>query len=216
MRFAFILIAVLFTQSCLVPERLEPTGEIDEGPTQNIVELAIATPSLSTLVTVLQYIDSNGSQTNAADLTVLLSSNTDQYTVFAPTNTAFNGLDQNSDGVFDLTDVGLLEVALGSATALADALYLVVANHAVSSTVLSSSLFNGLNVITVAENATSNSTNFGLTVFITSGVDVLPSYTPTEASVTAADIRATNGVVHLIDTVLLDDATAAALGLAAD
>lgn len=205
----FLLLTLPLAVSCLEGS----SGSSDRG---NIVEVAQGTSDLSTLVTVLSYIDQNGSQNDADDLIPLLADETAELTVFAPSNSAFNKLDQDSDGVFGSSDITILEGALGGSTNLANALYLVVANHAVGAVARSTDLSDGQNITTVAETVTSNSSNFGLTTDLTSGVFIIPSYTPTEAEVTTADVNASNGVVHIIDTVLLDDATAAALGLSAD
>ncbi|MFP4376984.1 MAG: fasciclin domain-containing protein [Spirochaetales bacterium] len=174
----------------------------------NIVELVLTTPSLSSLETVITYIDTNGSQATSNDLTAILAG-TGPFTVFAPNNAAFDaalgGL-ATPTGTFDTADVAALEAALGGATATADALYLVVANHATNADeVLSNELSNGLSIDTLA----GSGPNYGLTIDLTSGVEVEAS--ATTANVVGADVQALNGVVHIIDNILLDTATAAAL-----
>jgi transforming growth factor-beta-induced protein len=212
---SLLLLLCLSTLTSCLPEPEVREANVTTTSSDNIVQLAVKTNDLSSLVAVIQYVDANGTQDDNSDLAVILSSN-NNYTVFAPTNAAFAKLDQNSDGVFNKSDLVILEGALGNSEAVANALYLVVANHALSGKVVSDDLTNNMNVITIAESVTRNSGNFGLTVFLSAGVDVVPSYTPTEADVITANIMASNGVVHLIDTVLLDDSTAAALGLASD
>ena len=185
----------------------------DDEVTQNLVEVVASTDSLSSLLTVIGYIDENGSQADSADLATLLAG-TGPFTVFAPNNDAFDAaLGSLADpATFGPEDVTALEGVLGSAAATADALYLVVANHAASGALASGGLTNEQSITTLAGSAP----NFGLTVDLTTGVQIVPSYTPSTASVVGADVPATNGVAHVIDAVLLDDTTASALGLPAD
>ncbi len=174
----------------------------------DIVELVLATPALSSLETVITYIDANGSQAASADLTAILSG-TGPFTVFAPNNAAFDaalGYLAAPTGSFDTADVAALEAALGGAQQAADALYLVVANHATNADeVLSNELTNGLSIVTLA----GSGPNYGLTIDLTSGVEVEAS--ATTANVVGADVQALNGVVHIIDNVLIDSTTASAL-----
>jgi len=132
---------------------------------QNIVELAQATPSLSTLVTALV----------AADLVDTLEGE-GPFTVFAPTNDAFNNLPaaalanllkpQNKEQLMDL-----------------------LTYHVVAGNVQAKDIVDGERLKTVEGGllmATVNSTG----VFIN------------DAQVTTADVEATNGVVHIINQVL--------------
>lgn len=136
-------------------------------PTQDIVALAQGNPELSTLVTAL---------TKYPDLVSTLSGN-GTFTVFAPTNTAFQGL-LTAIGQTDLNNIP--ESVLKS----------VLQYHVVSSaTVLSSQLSNG-DVTTVGGEK--------IGVNVTSGVKL-----NTTVNVVAADVKATNGVVHVIDAVLV-------------
>jgi len=190
----------------------------DDNGSENIMQVAQSAESLSTLLTVIEFIDANGSQENITDLSALLSTELGgtEFTVFAPSNEAFNDLDQNMDGTFDGDDVTALSAALGGAQNLADALYLVVSNHVLAGKVESSGLSDGLDIVTLAETTTENSANFGLTAAVGSNFVITPSYTPFAGTVLSVDNQASNGVVHIVNKVLLDDVTAAALGLAAD
>lgn len=137
------------------------------APTQDIVALAQGNPELSTLVTAL---------TKYPDLVSTLSGN-GTFTVFAPTNNAFQGL-LTAIGQTDLNNIP--ESVLKS----------VLQYHVVSSaTVLSSQLSNG-DVTTVGGEK--------ISVNVTSGVKL-----NTTVNVVAADVKATNGVVHVIDAVLV-------------
>ncbi len=98
------------------------------------------------------------------------------FTVFAPTNAAFETLFDEL-GVSGITDLS------------ADALLPILTYHVVSGNVLSTDLSSG-------EVGTLN-TNKKLMIDLSSGVMI------NESSVIAADIQGTNGVVHVINKVLI-------------
>ena len=135
---------------------------------QNIVELAQATDDLSTLVTAVQ----------TADLVNTLSDENANFTVFAPTNAAFDAL---PDGTLD----SLLDNP--------DELASILTYHVVDSEAFSTDLSDG-QVLTTVNGAT-------LTVSI-NGDEVRIN----DSLVTTADVDASNGVVHIIDAVLLPPA----------
>ncbi|SHG01902.1 Uncaracterized surface protein containing fasciclin (FAS1) repeats [Arenibacter palladensis] len=148
-------------------------------PTPNIVELAMDTEFLSLLVGALVQAD--------AGLVDLLQTE-GPFTVFAPTDTAFAALldalgdDYNSLADFDTPE----EKAL-----LAQILkYHVVAGAAAYSTDLSDGQ--------MIETAQGES----VTVSLTGGV-FIQDKTDVDAAVAPADIAASNGVVHVIDKVML-------------
>jgi uncharacterized surface protein with fasciclin (FAS1) repeats len=156
----------------------------------NIVDLAVATPDLSTLVTALK----------AADLVDTLSG-PGPFTVFAPTNAAFSKLPE-------ATLNSLLEPK--NKAALVDVLtYHVVAGRAIHA----ADFFAQQKVLTVDGKAVE-------VVKDKSGVHI------NNAAVTTADVGASNGVVHIIDAVLIPPGfvpptpttgcTGASTGLAAD
>lgn len=156
----FALMGIFILSGC---DKDDETAE----PTQNIVQLAQAQPSLSTLVTAL---------TKFPDLAATLSG-AGKYTVFAPTNDAFSALLEEI-GQTSLDDIP--EPVLKS----------ILQYHVITSgTVLSSQLTDG-NV------ATSNMENIAVT---TSGEVRLNG----SARVVTADVMSTNGVVHIIDQVLV-------------
>ena len=99
------------------------------------------------------------------------------FTVFAPSDNAFDGLDE-----------GTLAFILANADQLSD----VLLNHVHSGNVLSTDLENGMGVPTL------NNTELTVTI---DGMTVMIDL----ATVTQADLIATNGVVHVIDKVLLPD-----------
>ncbi len=180
----------------------------DDG---NLVDLVAQTTELSSMLTVITYIDANGSQADANDLATLLAG-VGPFTVFAPNNAALAAaLDRDDDGDFDADDVTALEATLGGATATSNALYLVVANHAVNGQRSSTALSNGQELDTLA--GTYDATGFGILVDTSSGVVVSGSFGATPATVVGPDIAASNGIAHIIDQVILDEATSSALGL---
>ncbi|HYX07592.1 MAG TPA: fasciclin domain-containing protein [Bacteroidales bacterium] len=134
--------------------------------TDNIVALAQGTSSLSTLVTAI----------TTADLANTLQG-TGPFTVFAPTNDAFNKLDD-----------GVLDILLNNPSLLADVLKYHVVSGKVMSTDLSTSQVQTLLT--------------GKSIDVTLGSSVVLNG---NASVVGADIEASNGVVHLIDEVLLPE-----------
>jgi uncharacterized surface protein with fasciclin (FAS1) repeats len=140
--------------------------------TQNIVQLAQGTDSLSTLVTAV----------TEANLVDTLSDADASFTVFAPTNEAFNAL-----------PAGTLDSLLAqeSKKDLTD----ILTYHVVDSKVLSSALTDGQKITTLNGQQLEVSID-GDTVSINN------------AKVVTADVEATNGVVHIIDSVLLPAADA--------
>jgi uncharacterized surface protein with fasciclin (FAS1) repeats len=98
------------------------------------------------------------------------------FTVFAPTNDAFAELD---DGV------------LADLLANPDELEKVVLYHVVAGVVMSSDLSNG--ELTTLNNGEK------VTVALSNGVMI------NDANVTGPDVEASNGVIHIIDEVLIPD-----------
>ncbi len=139
----------------------------DPQPTESIVEIAQASADLSSLVAAL---------TKFPDLVTTLSGEGD-YTVFAPTNSAFAAL---------LTAIGQTSINDVPEPVLKSLLqYHVVTSGAVLSTQL-----------TAGNVATANTENISVTT--SGGIKLNGS-----ASVLTADVKTTNGVVHIIDKVLV-------------
>ena len=159
---------------CVVSGRGLPKKECTQvcggpGPApggKTIVDLAVATPDLSTLVTALK----------AGGLVGTLSGQ-GPFTVFAPTNEAFTAL---PNGVL----ASLLKPE--HKKKLDD----VLTYHVVAGTVRAEDLKDGEKLKTLEGKE--------LTVRL-SGKDVLIN----SAKVTTADVNASNGVVHIIDEVLI-------------
>jgi uncharacterized surface protein with fasciclin (FAS1) repeats len=142
----------------------------------NIVEAAQATDSLSTLVTAV----------DAAGLVGTLSGD-GPFTVFAPTNEAFEALPA---GALD----NLLEDT--------DALTAVLTYHVVPGEVMSGAL---VELIQGHEGSAMVETVNGATIeaAIEGGNVILTDNQGNEATVVLADVDVSNGVVHVIDGVLL-------------
>lgn len=147
--------------------------EDDSTKPKTIVELAQNNANLSTLVAALQR----------ADLVTTLSG-TGPFTVFAPTNAAFSEL------LTALKFAKLEDVPV--ATLKSILLYHVVSGD-VRSTQLSTGYVNSLSPF-----ANSTTVNLSLYVEKTTGVKINKDVT-----VTTADVVASNGVVHIVDKVIV-------------
>ncbi|WP_242135499.1 fasciclin domain-containing protein [Aestuariivivens marinum] len=118
---------------------------------------------------------------NRADLVETLDGS-GQFTVFAPTNAAFASF-LAANGFASLEEVP------------ADALEQILLNHVISTELKSTDLSTGYEK-TLATEASSNA-NLSLYINTSSGVQLNGN-----ASVTNADIDATNGVIHIVDAVI--------------
>ena len=141
-------------------------GVNTQAQDKNIVELAVGNENLSTLVTAVK----------AAGLVETLSGE-GPFTVFAPTNDAFENLPD-----------GVLESLLKPENK--DQLVAVLTYHVVAANVMSGDLKDGMEAETVQGESATISLNYGK-----AKVD--------NANVVAADVKASNGVVHVIDAVIL-------------
>ena len=145
--------------------------------TTDIVDVAVASSSLSTLVAALQR----------ADLVGALQAD-GPYTVFAPTNDAFQALLDSNEAWSSLDDIPM------------ETLDAVLKYHVVSGVAAKSTDLTDGQVI-----ETLNGGN--ITIDLTNGVEII-TIAEQSVSVTAADIEASNGVIHIIDEVLLPIAPA--------
>ncbi len=164
----FSLVVVLFSMySC--------SNDDDNGPTTppdtTITAIAQASPDLSTLVAALQR----------ANLATTLSGN-GPFTVFAPTNAAFDAL---------LADLGATSLDDIPVQTLTD----ILLNHVVSGEVTSGQLSNGY--VSTLSTASSSGQNLSMYVNTNNGV-VLNGI----STVSEADIDASNGVIHKVNAVI--------------
>jgi len=146
---------------------LIPKSMSAPAPTSNIVQLAVATKDLSTLVTALK----------AGKLVGALSGK-GPFTVFAPTNEAFGKVPSSTlKMLLDPKNIHQLDQ--------------VLEYHVVSGNIHSNQLKSYQNVPTLE----------GQKLLIQKhSTGVVINH---QAKVTTADVAATNGVVHIIDTVLI-------------
>jgi uncharacterized surface protein with fasciclin (FAS1) repeats len=156
--------AMAATEAQMAPAAAEPAPAMPVAP-GTIVDVAVGTPELSTLVAAVQ----------AGDLAGTLSG-PGPFTVFAPVNAAFEALPD-----------GTVETLLQPANQ--DQLRSVLTYHVVPGRIMSSDLTDGAKVTTVEGTE--------LTISLDGGAKV------NDAQVVTADVEASNGVVHLIDGVLM-------------
>lgn len=168
----------------------EDTPMEEQNPLGTIVETAAASAELTSLVAVLTAAD----QAEGIDLIGTLSG-TGPFTVFAPTNAAFEDLLAQLDGYNSISDFDSPEDLALLASILT---YHVVLGNAV----FSKDLSNGQEITTVQGESLTISIQGGVTITDATGVP---------ANVTTADIANSNGVVHLIDKVLIPQAVLDAL-----
>ncbi|WP_116769860.1 fasciclin domain-containing protein [Maribacter litoralis] len=186
LNFLPILFIVLISLSCSDDD----DGDIIQSNDITIVETAQAEDALSSLVSALTTADNS----EGTDLIGTLSSD-GPFTVFAPTNDAFTSLLNQLDDFDSLSDFDTDEEREILTTILT---YHVVAGVAASST----DLTNGMMVTTVQGE--------DLTINIDGDV-YIDDATEIDAKVVIADVEASNGVVHVIDKVLLPQAIIDAL-----
>jgi transforming growth factor-beta-induced protein len=142
------------------------------SPTLNIVEVALADPdNFSTLVTAL----------TAADLVTTLSDETSTFTVFAPTNAAFEKIAPD---------------ALSALLADTDALTAVLLSHVVSDvslTSLDAYAANGKMLTTTSGNDVTVRIDAQTGMLVIGGSNVV-----------IKDVYTKNGIIHVIDTVIIE------------
>ena len=141
-------------------------------PSQNIVDVVLADPdNFSTLATAL----------TTAGLVATLADEAATFTVFAPTNAAF-----------DKVDADALAALLADNTALTN----VLLTHVVSGAEISSVDAYAANgqMVTTASGAMAD-----VAIDAETGMLVIAG-----SKVTITDIYTTNGIIHVIDTVILD------------
>ncbi|RIW18501.1 fasciclin domain-containing protein [Algoriphagus lacus] len=158
---SIVMLMTIFLASAFTPKSTN-VHEVEA----DIVDLAVSTEFLSTLVAAVK----------AGDLVGVLKSE-GPFTVFAPTNEAFAKL-----------PAGTVENLLKPENKAQ--LVAVLTYHVVPGKVMSKDLKNGQKAKTVQGSE--------VTVTLKDGKAMIDN-----ATVVTADIEATNGVVHVIDTVIL-------------
>jgi uncharacterized surface protein with fasciclin (FAS1) repeats len=171
---AILVLVIMFTAVPLT------AAKGDKAPSdQSIVAIAASNPEFSTLVSLVQFAELDG-----------VLANEGQFTVFAPTNAAFDAL------------IAALITEYGEETTnalLSDKAFItdVLLYHVTDGRRFSNSLFNGNNSKTVEMlNGGYIWTNPNVT--ITDGSSLTG-----DAGIVAANISASNGVIHVIDSVMV-------------
>ena len=152
----------------------------EKAPAKNIVETAVAAGSFNTLAAALK----------AGDLVDALSSD-GPFTVFAPTNDAFNNLpDGTLESLLLPENIGTLQSILT---------YHVVAGRFMAEDVVNAINDNGgqLTVTTLQGN--------DLTLKMWEGNVYVKDATGNKAKVIITDVETTNGVIHAINNVVLPE-----------
>ncbi|MBT8259224.1 MAG: fasciclin domain-containing protein [Bacteroidia bacterium] len=168
------IIPILLLVSTLTLSCSDDDDNSPEPQQQSIVELALGTPELSTLVAALQAAD--------GDLVNVLSGG--NFTVLAPTNDAFDTF-LAANGFASLDEVPT------------DILSNILLNHVLTGDVESGDLI-GLGAGYTTTNAT-NADGDNLSLYFNTSGGV--SFNGV-ANVSTADVDASNGVVHIVDGVI--------------
>ncbi|TXN36231.1 fasciclin [Flagellimonas hymeniacidonis] len=177
-----LMVLAVFTFSSCDDEEDQTAFNTLNDVRSTIVQTAQATDALSSLVAALTKADEN----EESDLIGALSGN-GPFTVFAPTNDAFTALLSGLDGFESLEDFDTPEEKALLATILK---YHVVSGIAAASTDLS----DGQTITTLQGEDVTISLDGG--VFVSDVTDI-------DAEVVIPNVNASNGIVHVINKVLL-------------
>lgn len=172
-KFLPILLLVAVLQSC--------SNDDDNGndpQPMNIVETAIATPQLSSLVAALQAADGN---------LVSVLNGSGPFTVLAPTNEAFAAFLEANNTTLEDIDKGLLAQ--------------VLLNHVIAGNVTSTNLTTAGSGYTSTSATGPGGNNLSL-YFNTTTADGVEFNNVSSVVAGGADISATNGTIHIVDAVI--------------
>ncbi|MEH0158452.1 fasciclin domain-containing protein [Limibacter armeniacum] len=142
----------------------------EEGETKNIAEIVAGSSSFSTLLAALERVS----------LTATFQDENADYTVFAPTDAAFQALLDADNGINSLDDISDEELTT------------VLTHHVVQGSVMASDLSDGQELTTLAGTKLLVSIEGG-NVIVGGGV------------VAEADVEASNGIIHVVNSVLLPE-----------
>jgi len=167
-----VLLLAFSTVTLAMPNRAPAPGE------DSIAAIAIAADDFNELVAALVYVDT----VLDAGLVDLFLDGTDQFTVFAPTNEAFEDL-YGALGINEISDLPA-EVVLD-----------VLFYHVTEGRRAANSVVPPVRDRTIT-------TLLGETFTVDRGGEISDIYGQ-EAEILLPDISASNGIIHVIDTVLL-------------
>jgi uncharacterized surface protein with fasciclin (FAS1) repeats len=154
-------------------------GGAEMFPTQNIVENAVNSADHTTLVAALQ----------AAGLVDALSG-TDMFTVFAPTNTAFDELPEGTVSTLLMEEnIPLLKRILEA--------------HVVSGTITAEDLMANANASENGEYEFFTLSNDSLFARVQNDTLYIVDETGQMANITISDVAQSNGMIHVVDKVLV-------------
>jgi uncharacterized surface protein with fasciclin (FAS1) repeats len=174
-KMTILALVLLVSVSCSDDDDNNSTPSTPAPQEQSIVEIALATPELTSLVAALSRAD--------GDLVSVLSG-PGPFTVLAPTNAAFTAF-LNANGYASLEEVPT------------DALSQILLNHVIMADVTSSALVS--QVAGYAAGSATNADGQNISLFFDTSNGVRFNNT---ASVTEADINASNGTIHIINAVI--------------
>ncbi len=162
--FLITFVAVSFV-ACDDDDDVTPTPE-----PQSIVEIAVDNPDFSTLVAALSRVN-----------LVSALEGDGPFTVFAPTNAAFDalGVDLNT-----ISDEALTEILL---------------YHVLGAEVFAGDIADGQTYVTTAAATAPGENQLSMLIEKSGGAVTINN----AANVTTADVDATNGVIHIVDAVIM-------------
>ena len=169
-----VLSLVIFLTNCSTDDDDVTDNSSVTPATPSIVEAALATPELSILVEALQ----------AADGNLIDVINGGEFTVLAPTNDAFLTF-LSTNGFSSLSDVPT------------DILSNILLNHVITGTIISADLIASESGYAKTNATNSDQDKLDIYFNATNGVTFNGV-----SSVSAADVMASNGVVHIVDSVI--------------
>lgn len=173
---------VSLTDAVLTSARVSQADVSASNGVVHVIDKVLVPPGLLTVVQMAQLNPAFSSLTAALvsrNLTGALSA-AGPFTVFAPTNTAFAAIQS--------TVAGLTPTQLST----------VLTYHVIGSQVLSTQIPFGTAVSTLATPRT-----ISITAGPAPAIASIADSTTTPARITSVDIRASNGVIHVIDKVLI-------------
>lgn len=159
----------------------ETNASFDKKGEKSIATIAIENGNFTQLVAALSYVDADPElNTNLVDMFL---NGKDQYTVFAPTDDAFNDLYSSLPGVTGITDL--------PAELVLDVLLYHVAEGR-----------RGSNSVVPKKNDKTIETLLGESFTVSSDLTIT-TFTGKTSNIETPDISASNGIIHIVGAVIL-------------